>query len=322
MFFDQRLRNRTASPEPVLPRYRLGVADRFAGRGAVMYAGRVIEEGQVDDLLRPSAHPCPRRHGASPVRLIRATLVALVTLAAPAPTLAASVEDLVRAYPDALSGFDGTSVIWRDGTRMTLGDVVPGRSGDEVLRHGSILDQLATPYPAGAPLLPPQDDPGRVRNQAFFDKMYGDCHAGTVSPHLVHITWLPKSWGHEISITSINGVDRRLDAISQALDALPAEDKKYLYPIGGTYNCRPIAGTEQTSMHSWGVAIDLNVATSDYWRWSRSSGGFPPYRNRIPPEVVAIFERNGFIWGGRWAHFDTMHFEYRPELLGHFADGG
>ncbi|MDD5211432.1 MAG: M15 family metallopeptidase, partial [Sulfuricurvum sp.] len=23
----------------------------------------------------------------------------------------------------------------------------------------------------------------------------------------------------------------------------------------------------------------------------------------------------GFIWGGRWYHYDTMHFEYRPELL-------
>ncbi|WP_228384801.1 M15 family metallopeptidase [Campylobacter pinnipediorum] len=28
-----------------------------------------------------------------------------------------------------------------------------------------------------------------------------------------------------------------------------------------------------------------------------------------------IFEKNGFIWGGRWKHFDTMHFEYRPEFL-------
>ena len=35
----------------------------------------------------------------------------------------------------------------------------------------------------------------------------------------------------------------------------------------------------------------------------------------IPSDVVAVFERHGFIWGGRWAHFDTMHFEYRPELL-------
>jgi len=31
---------------------------------------------------------------------------------------------------------------------------------------------------------------------------------------------------------------------------------------------------------------------------------------------VAVFERHGFIWGGKWFHYDTMHFEYRPELLG------
>ena len=23
----------------------------------------------------------------------------------------------------------------------------------------------------------------------------------------------------------------------------------------------------------------------------------------------------GFIWGGEWCHSDTMHLEYRPELL-------
>ena len=38
--------------------------------------------------------------------------------------------------------------------------------------------------------------------------------------------------------------------------------------------------------------------------------------NHIPLEIVAIFERHGFIWGGKWSHYDTMHFEYRPELLG------
>jgi hypothetical protein len=35
----------------------------------------------------------------------------------------------------------------------------------------------------------------------------------------------------------------------------------------------------------------------------------------MPREIVDAFERHGFIWGGRWYHYDTMHFEYRPELL-------
>ena len=34
-----------------------------------------------------------------------------------------------------------------------------------------------------------------------------------------------------------------------------------------------------------------------------------------PHKIVEIFERHGFIWGGKWYHYDTMHFEYRPELL-------
>ena len=34
-----------------------------------------------------------------------------------------------------------------------------------------------------------------------------------------------------------------------------------------------------------------------------------------PREIVAAFEAQGFIWGGKWYHYDIMHFEYRPELL-------
>jgi hypothetical protein len=40
-----------------------------------------------------------------------------------------------------------------------------------------------------------------------------------------------------------------------------------------------------------------------------------PYRNVIPHGIVDIFEKHGFIWGGKWYHYDTMHFEYRPELV-------
>jgi hypothetical protein len=224
-----------------------------------------------------------------------------------------ALDALVRAYPDFLAGHDATDLIWRDGTRMPVSDGSTARSFDEMLRHGSILDQVHLPYSAG--VMPassgPPDDPGRVRNRAFFDKMYGDCWSGAVAPRLVPIAWLPRSWGRTIHVTSVNGVDRRLAAVSDELDQLPEPLKRYAYPPAGTYNCRPVADTGQPSMHSWGAAIDINTAHADYWQW-RASGG---YINRIPAEIVAIFERHGFIWGGKWAHYDTMHFEYRPELL-------
>lgn len=229
---------------------------------------------------------------------------------------AATMDDMLRAYPDALARFDGTVLIWRDGTRMPVSDGRPDKPFAEQLRAGSILDQLRLPYPAGMPALPPLADPGRVRNKAFFDKLYGDCSAGEVAAKLVPVIWLPRSWGQAVRITSVNGVDRQLAAISRELDDLPAADKKFLYPIGGTYMCRKVRDTGQTSMHGWGAAIDINTAYSDYWLWHHAEVDPPPYVNRIPAEIVAIFEKHGFIWGGRWAHFDTMHFEYRPELLG------
>ena len=80
----------------------------------------------------------------------------------PATSIAASIDDLIRAYPDALASFDGSRLIWRDGTRMPVGDGRPDKSLEEQLRNGSILDQLRLAYPAGA-ALPPllEQDPGR-----------------------------------------------------------------------------------------------------------------------------------------------------------------
>jgi D-alanyl-D-alanine carboxypeptidase len=96
---------------------------------------------------------------------------------------------------------------------------------------------------------------------------------------------------------------------------LPDRIKRAAYPLGGAFSCRGIADTAQPSMHSYGAAFDLNISFSGYWYWQRSREGTLAYRNRMPHELVEIFERHGFIWGGKWYHYDTMHFEYRPELL-------
>jgi hypothetical protein len=231
--------------------------------------------------------------------------------------VAAALDALVAAYPAALAGHDDKVLRWRDGTVMPFWDGAESKTFADHLRHASILDQLRLPYPRGPLASPPavDADPGRFRNAAFFRKMYGDCQKDEVLPRLVSLPWLPRTWGESIRITSISGVAEHLRAVSAEIDALPAKIKRAAYPIAGTYNCRAVADTAQPSPHGYGIAIDLNTAYSDYWYW-RPHGGPIVYRNRMPEEIVAIFEKHGFIWGGKWYHYDTMHFEYRPELLG------
>jgi hypothetical protein len=247
----------------------------------------------------------------------------LAMLAAGAPLFAQddriglALERVVAAYPDALAGHDANSLHWRDGSVMLVSDGNDGKTFAQALRHASIADQLRMPYPRGPLPKPPavDADPGRLRNTAFFSKMYGDCQRGEVAPRLVSLTWLPKSWGQSIRITSVNGVDAQLRAVSAEIDALPQAIKRAAYPIAGTYNCRAVADTGAPSPHSYGIAIDLNTAYSDYWYWQPHADPLP-YRDRMPEPIVAIFEKHGFIWGGKWYHYDTMHFEFRPELLG------
>jgi hypothetical protein len=227
-----------------------------------------------------------------------------------------ALDALVAAYPNALVDHDAKVVRWRDGTIMPAFDGTESKTFSDRLRHPSITDQFRIPYPRG-PFEKPlavDSDPGRFRNTAFFKKMYGDCKKGEVSPRLASIAWLPNAWGRSIRITYLNGVDQHLRAVSTELDELPEKIKRAAYPIAGTYNCRAVADTSEPSPHGYGIAIDLNPAFSDYWYW-RPHGDAVLYRNRMPEEIVAIFERYGFIWGGKWYHFDTGHFEFRPELL-------
>jgi hypothetical protein len=225
------------------------------------------------------------------------------------------MDRLVAAYPDFLSGHDGRNILWRDGQAMPFDD---GRvkTARERLETPDLEDQFADPYETG-PLKTPATgfDPGRVRYEPFFLKMYGDCRKGEVERKLVDVVWLPKRWGRTVKVTPINGVAERLRQVSAELDELPESFLPYLRPPAGTYNCRAIAGTNRLSMHAYGASIDLNASYGDYWRWAGKEGGRLVHTNRVPLEIVEVFERHGFIWGGRWYHYDTFHFEYRPELL-------
>ena len=239
-------------------------------------------------------------------------ILSLLGIVSSARSQNAALDALVGAYPDFLASHDGKSLIWKDGTRMPVSDGHSDKTFQEKLHNPSILDQLSIPYVKGPLAAPPgpQDDPGRFRNIAFFDKMYGNCSKGEVQRKLAKVAWLPKAGGGVVPITTVNGIADKLQAVSEELDRLPSAIKKYAFPSAGTFNCRVVKDTGNRSAHAWAAAIDINTNFADYWLWSKGT-----YRNRIPFDIVEVFERHSFIWGGKWGHFDTMHFEYRPELL-------
>ena len=226
---------------------------------------------------------------------------------------------LVTAYPEFLARHEGNEIIWKDGTRMAFGLASPVNTGLEALfANPSLQDMFHWSYPRTTPAAAPEfpADPGRIRVEALFTRMYGDCRKGGVAANLVAVPWLPKKKGGAVKVTRVNGVADKVAAISAELDDLPASLDTFLRPSAGAYNCRPIAGTSRLSAHATGTAIDLAARHAHYWRWTKPGpGGRHAYRNAFPPEIISVFEKHGFIWGGKWSHYDTMHFEYRPEIL-------
>lgn len=75
--------------------------------------------------------------------------------------------------------------------------------------------------------------------------------------------------------------------------------------FGGCYNFRKMRGGNAWSLHSWGIAVDLDP-TRNQLRWNKSKAVF------ARPEYVPfwqIVEAEGFTSLGRRYDFDWMHFE-------------
>lgn len=188
--------------------------------------------------------------------------------------------------------------------------------------------------------------PGRFRNDPLLTSTYGASKT-EVRSKLRKTLFL----GREILFTSANGAADALEKVSQ--DIISKGLDKFFWDHrenSGSIAFRKISGTNRISAHSYGMTIDLTLAKNkhlaQYWKWNavcrtdiqndNCFNGRPSKQSetvldvQIPLrmdmfsfpnqdfelEVVSIFEKNGFIWGGKWFHYDTMHFEFRPEFMG------
>lgn len=73
---------------------------------------------------------------------------------------------------------------------------------------------------------------------------------------------------------------------------------KELKTWDGCFNIRKMRGLKSMSLHSWGIAVDVNAFENGLNATPKLSAGF-----------VKCFTDAGFDWGGTWKRKDGMHFQ-------------
>jgi peptidoglycan LD-endopeptidase CwlK len=246
------------------------------------------------------------------------SLLMLIFIFSAINTHATTTDEFKRlqlAYPACIQDISAIYIAWKDGTRMPIKGSIPIIGWLVGLFYH--LDNSVGGIS--------REDVLRDRYEPLFRKMYGNS-ANEVKRNLVTIYWMPKVFGtsYPLKVTTVNGVAEKLRRISAKLEKLPPSYYKYLANPAGTFYWRKVAGEPYMSSHSFGIAIDINSSYSNYWLWDYQRLKLPmsdlPYHtlthhNRVPLRIVEIFEKEGFLWGGRWYYYDTMHFEYRPEFF-------
>lgn len=112
---------------------------------------------------------------------------------------------------------------------------------------------------------------------------------------------LPSAWMSDVTITRCT-VHKLIAPIVEKV--LKEIHSKGLWPklidFGGGYYVRPKRSSgNEYSTHSWGIALDFNVKNNQM--------GMRP---EMDMRIVDVFEKAGFVWGGRWKKPDGMHFQY------------
>ncbi|MDR0663411.1 MAG: M15 family metallopeptidase [Spirochaetaceae bacterium] len=168
----------------------------------------------------------------------------------------------------------------------------------------------------------PDPSAGAARSP-FFESIWQGRSRAEAFSHQQRIAFLGFSVQvHRDIVSPLSRVEARIEELAKTETEIQ-DWLGSLHSITG-WNWRNVAGSETRSFHAYGAAVDLlmkaRAGMETYWQWTAAKGidwrTVPVEKLQNPPAaVIRAFEEEGFIWGGRWRRYDTMHFEYHPELL-------
>ncbi len=248
---------------------------------------------------------------------------------------------LAAAYPDRISGVELKDADWAvqvDGEWFywAHGRIVPEALRASWENYGRFRFY---PYTPGImPPVPQLDEQAAARlkkvladarlhpprrSEAFLERLFQAGSDAETERQIVTIEFL----GHSVRVHQ--RIAPALEAVGAEIRQVSRSDPQAAAFLSGIseidgFNYRNVAGTFTRSYHGYGLAVDLIPRSygrkAPYWRWVMGSVDqwwALPYERRwmAPLSIVDAFEHHGFVWGGKWLFFDTMHFEYRPEIF-------
>ncbi|MBU3175056.1 M15 family metallopeptidase [Clostridium estertheticum] len=224
---------------------------------------------------------------------------------------------LMIAYPEYIKNIEKNNgyvyLNMKSGRKLCYDDKKV-KSIQEKLVNPDLQDTLDQIYPLTPirSIMRADFDPGRYRSYGILSEVYGTSKQ-VIEDNLTKVNIIYNNYQFNKS----NNASNSLQAVMEELKPLLKMDQNLrncLLPCSGTFNYRVISGTNRLSPHSFGIAIDLASDKRDYWKWSTKDAG-EKRLSSYSTELVKIFEKNSFVWGGKWSHFDILHFEYRPEII-------
>jgi hypothetical protein len=113
---------------------------------------------------------------------------------------------------------------------------------------------------------------------------------------------LPLSWDKSSNVTVITCHKLMADIFANVFARLQSAGlQEKITSLGGCFSFRPQRTGTKLSVHSWGIAIDLNPESNE-----QGSAG------SMDVGVVGVFRDAGFERGGDWQGKvrDPMHFQF------------
>jgi hypothetical protein len=250
------------------------------------------------------------------------------------------MKTLARAYPDRLGPAEYRDGDWAVPVRGEWYYYAEGRLLPEELRSKA-AEYDPQPFYNYSTVLPPWKEPGPEeaarfqeqttrraqhppkRSQHFYDALWRAHDRDEAYDRIKSIRFLGKTVMVHYSILEELSLVEEL-ILTESKTNLPV--RQWIDRIGTLdgWNWRSIADTQSRSFHAYGAALDMLPSSTGrletYWLWTartKSDWWSVSYDQRLhPPEaVIKAFEAYGFVWGGKWLFYDTMHFEYRPEIF-------